>query len=98
MDRKSGEQLVHGEKDIAGSRPDGERSIAGSGSGPDSGHDNVSPVQFERGPTRQLRRVGTKIGRKLLPFERLLFRVGPVHIYRGAVGNIIVRWRPGRRR
>lgn len=44
-------------------------------------------------PSRQLRRVGVKIGRKVLEFHRPLFRLGPLHVYRTASGRIAVRWR-----
>lgn len=47
---------------------------------------------FDKGPARQLRRTGTKIGRKVLPFERLVFRLGPLRVYRGAEGGFSVRW------
>lgn len=62
--------------------------------------DNVSKAPFHKGPARQLRRTGTKIGRKVLPFERLVFRLGPLRVYRSAEHGFSVRWllrRSGRR-
>lgn len=59
----------------------GERDVA----------DNVSPLPAD-GPSRQLRRVGTKIGRKVLPFQRLIFRWGPIHVYRNADGGFGLQW------
>ncbi|REJ32015.1 MAG: hypothetical protein DIU83_09855, partial [Bacillota bacterium] len=44
-------------------------------------------------PSRQLGRVGVKIGRRVLACHRPLFRLGPLHVYRTASGRIAVRWR-----
>lgn len=60
--------------------------------------DNVSPLQADTGPSRQLRRVGTKIGRKVLPFQRPLLRVGPLHVYQDAQGHLSIQWLPRRNR
>src|SRR5690625_1350171 len=57
----------------------------------------ITRAPFEEGPRRQLRRVGTKIGRKVLPFEKLLFRIGRLHVYRGAEGGFALRWHRPRR-
>lgn len=60
--------------------------------------DNVAPLQTDVGPSKQLRRVGTKIGRKVLPFQKLVVRVGPLHVYRDAQGALSVQWLPRRHR
>lgn len=42
---------------------------------------------------RRLRRVGVKIGRKVLEFHRPVFRLGPLHLYRTPSGRLRLRWR-----
>lgn len=59
---------------------------------------NVSLLQADASPSRQLRRVGTKIGRKVLPFQRPLLRIGPLHVYRDAHGGLSMQWLPRRNR
>ncbi|GEM_PF-6018439 len=44
------------------------------------------------GPTRQLRRTGVKIGRRVLEYERPLLKLGPLLVVRRRVGGIAVRW------
>lgn len=58
----------------------------------------VTKAAFDQGPRRQLRRVGTKIGSKVLPFERPVFRFGPLHVYRDAEGRFRLRWLSRRNR
>lgn len=48
-------------------------------------------------PKRQLRRVGVKIGRKVLEFQRPLFRLGPLHVYRTAAGRLSIQWKRPKR-
>lgn len=48
-------------------------------------------------PSRQLRRVGVKIGRKVLEFQRPVVRFGPLHVYVSPAGRVRIQWRPRRR-
>lgn len=59
--------------------------------------DNVTSLPVG-GPNRQLRRVGTKIGRKVLPFQKIILRVGPLHLYRDGKGKLRLKWSVRRRR
>lgn len=43
-------------------------------------------------PSRQIRRVGVKIGKKVLEFQRPLFRLGPLRVYRTASGRLVFQW------
>lgn len=55
-------------------------------------HANVSEISPGTAPGRQLRRVGVKIGQKVLEFERPVVRLGPLRIYRTATGRLSWRW------
>lgn len=73
----------------------------GAGTRPDESghqsHDEASPkvthIPAGATPSRQLRRVGVKIGKTVLEFQRPVFRLGPLHIYRSVSGRLVLRWR-----
>ncbi|OUM93133.1 MAG: hypothetical protein BAA04_04195 [Firmicutes bacterium ZCTH02-B6] len=58
----------------------------------DSRTDRVTYLPPDPKPSRQLRRTGVKIGRKVLEYERPLLALGPLRIVRKADGRLGVRW------
>lgn len=55
--------------------------------------DRVTMLPPGAQPRRQLHRVGVKIGRKVLEFQRPIFQLGPLHVYVAPSGRLRLQWK-----
>ncbi|MFS8544244.1 MAG: hypothetical protein LOD91_10470, partial [Limnochordales bacterium] len=63
-----------------------------TGRRPPAARGRVTRLPPDPKPTRQLRRAAVKIGRRVLPYERILWRLGPLRVVRTATGRLALRW------
>ena len=84
--QKTGEPLD------AGRSTEAVRPEASGHSPDDSAGGRVTRLPPDAKPRRQLRRTGVKIGRRVLPYERTVLRLGPLRLVRDANGRLALRW------
>lgn len=73
------------------------REAGAAPAAPESDSPRLSQLPVGAAPSRQLRRVGVKIGRKVLEFQRPVFRLGPLWVYRTASGRLSLQWKRSKR-